>query len=262
MNNIDSRTRFRATHTVETYTGIEDVRLIGKTKLNLSLWIDRQGRAYQGLRDFLPIPGRNGDHKLHLEHAKWINHIPDPVANSNKAMLALLDWSWSKPEMRIAVKPDDLDRIVRGNGCCWILKSNAAAVLRSLGIGESHCVDGFGNSGPRGREWWLRTKFRGFSLSTYRLNGDSDPLNEYSHWTIDVQGGPKNDAQLLWELKYFGRQWQIAFKRRDGGVCLGFSSEKTYFNFVREVAVSRRYGWMWEKNDLSGNRHERLTMPG
>lgn len=261
MRNTDSRTRFRATHTVETYNGIEDVRFVGRSNKNHPLWINQAGRVYPGLLDYLPIPGRHGDHKLHLEQAKWVNQIPEPVMESEKAMLSLLDWSWSKPEKIIAVKPDDQDRIVRGNGRCWTLKSNAAAVMTSLGITESHTVDGFGNSGPRGREWWLRTKFRGFSLQTYRLNGDADPLNEYSHWTIDAWGGRDSDSQLLWELKYFGRQWQIAFKRRDGGVSLGFSSEKAYFNFIREVAVSRRYGWMWKENDLSGNSHGRLTIP-
>jgi hypothetical protein len=70
------------------------------------------------------------------------------------------------------LKPQDIDQLevvtlcefkesgkkILNKGKPWGIKSNAEHALKNLGLEETHYVDGYGNEGGQGREYWLAPK--------------------------------------------------------------------------------------------------------
>lgn len=150
---------FNATHTYNDYTTSE-IRLAGQDETGYEIWIDSKGSIFEDPAGAQLIPGKESQYKD--DQVRSENQEPFNGSESGADMLKIV--LAAKPEKIVndfidtKLKTLENGNMVRKNGGTWALRYKAEQALKREGLSETHMVAGFGNEGPRGREYWIQAK--------------------------------------------------------------------------------------------------------
>lgn len=79
----------------------------------------------------------------------------------------------------------------------WRIKSNAESALKKLGLEETHYVDGYGNEGASGREYWLEPKPTP-SAEDFNINmPDLQMVDDTTKQVFYLNNQSKSNAEML-----------------------------------------------------------------
>ena len=226
------------THTIDAREGFIEAFLLGLDDRGNGIWLDpEKGIHTVSFRNALPIPGADQLHQVDMERVATQPRIPFHAEYSLEWIVRLFtnNWRTIRSATWDRVKIESPDRIVRKNGSPWIIKSRAQRILNELHLTSTHIVDGFGNKGPRGREWWIRPKTTYFPAINYVLNSYHMPFDQWHMYTIEIPFDKNPDCDLeglLWELGESRKHWGYKIRREGDCFMLGFSSEAAYSDFI------------------------------
>lgn len=131
----------------------------------------------------------------------------------------------------------DDGRIVRITGTPWVVRWRAEQVLNELNLQDTHIVAGFGNEGPRGREYWLKRKFKSFTPVSLLDNQNQDPVDSSLVWTLDIKDENPDNAKeaFIWEVDMFGHEWGMKYSQGR----IAFLDQADYKAFKRQVVTDQ-----------------------
>ena len=229
------------THTVDIQGDFTEAFLLAYSGNNIPVWLTETLEIYvQEMKNTILIPGRELSHTIDHERVKKQIRIPNSVLCSTDYVCRIVTNCWRSNNSTAWNNVQILKNgeIVRRNQRPWIIRSRAEQKLNSLHINDTHIVCGYGNDGPKGREWWIQPKYKGFISSDYVLNGNNLPLDEFHPYSIEVMfdGISNTSIELIeWEFREFRNHWNYKMNRENDCLVLGFKNELNYLNFVNFV---------------------------
>lgn len=215
------------THTWQKNDDLIEVREIGRMIDGRSVWLDEKNNHYFNIdAETVVIPSFVV--AAEANKAKIDDQRPLVVVEDIYKILREVKNNQALPK----IKHLEDGRIVRANGSPWVLRSKAAQALRAHQMTDSHVVDGYGNNGPNGREWWLRPRRKIKSDFTLFENKFNWPLDDEHPLTLEIMdAAPSIElSSLESELTELRKEWGLKYdsSRR----LIGFQNERDYSLFL------------------------------
>jgi|GEM_PF-4923523 len=237
-----TRGHCKPTHTCEG-SDLDEAFLLARCAHDYSAWLTPAGKLILGLTsDFLLIPGRQGLHEVDvrrvgktavfpLELIRCPQYVNQILVQQDKARQAI-------ESKKLTVLPTGA--LVAQSGKHWVTRSRAEQARVRHGLIYTHTLKGWGNDGPRGRQWWIEKKFTDFTPMPYELYGEQMPFSEQYPYCIDVRIGDWKDGGVmnwLYEARAYRSHWRYALRKDRYGVSLGFANLLDYGAFVQFVVA-------------------------
>jgi len=262
---LSFRQSISPTHTVDTDYGFTEAFLLAVTDEGTAVWLTEEKEIHLAqLRKPILIPGCEPTFSIDRDRVSKQSRIPMEVLCSTNYILELVtnQWrstrspSWSK------VRIIDGNRIVRKNAKPWIIRSRAERTLNELHLRHTHIVKGYGNNGPRGREWWIEPKYNDFHSVNYLPHSNLIPFDEFNIYSLEIMFNDNLDTstQIIdWELRQYRKHWNYVLRRDTDCITIGFEREMDYMDFVNYVVCKMSTDTLGSSNEYAFETYTRVS---
>jgi hypothetical protein len=159
-------------------------------------------------------------------------------------------------------------RIVRRrpNKKPWVNKNSAKQALRELGLEKTHRVNGYSNSGPFGREWWIEPKYSAFKFpyTQDQYRNAKDAKTEDYPYVIEPRWDSMSATargNLENELRRGLRQWDARFTKAEGVLRFGSEDQRQFF-IDNAMNQANPFSMLYTKSILQeGQKKAEVTEP-